>query len=1178
LWAHGLPGEEENRRKVRDLIMRNHVAPLLLAFLAADVVCASAQKRKGYIRGKQPSNEKEDRRRAFLHEIISVATGGDRGSDPARKLLIQPTNPPKPTRPPTRLPTRRPSGTPVGSGGVQTTAKPSLRPTTKDPTSEPTAKPTSKAPSKNPTLPPATPGPTADPNESTLGGDFSEIISDSGPADESTEANPSYWYQDSFADGCIFSRNYLPSMLLINSTEFPLLFESEEACCAVHVCGTATTADPTANPSNRPTTRDPTSKPSENPNTADPTANPSNRPSPEPTRQPTSGPSGKPTTESPTSNAPSNNPTSPPSTSRPTADPVENTARISPSLADDVPFDHPGTPTGESSETTATTASDESAAEVVEADDTSAETTVSASAEMTDPTTASNESTTPASKESTAGTTVPATSDTERTKTSTANNGLTTQANEAETTVSATGNVQTSLSPAQFCKATGDAGDALMESYSGVMDRMKDNDDEYFSALGFKADSEKDRKLFFSSLIDHEVMCCKLFNCEYWIPNIDGTDCEFGRPEQWMFDDDYRAFLLFESQDDCCIENYCTMTTTSTSAAIASSSAASSIAPPVSSEAATTDSPQSSTSAVSSMSDSATDDDPSTTTSTPGDSSVTDSMSDGSLVESVEKWYFASLIEGHEGDLRCVLGTGYTSSWIASQPSLLFDSKETCCSGTDNDAFDCEDDVDSTSSTQQLSTVASKADVDSTTVAEVGDSTDSVTSSVGPISDSMTITKTPASSMVTTTTVNDSPPGSDSPETDPATSAKWYFASLIEGHEDVRRCVLGSDYTSSWIAYQPSLLFDSEEACCAGAGNGAFDCEEEEAQLSGDAHIEEVHPTASPSSRPSAKPSPLPTHDPTSEPTSRPSEIPTKKPTDHPTSNPTNNPTAKPSSLPTYPPTKEPTNWPSNSPVGAVLYWIPDVSQDSNECIFSEPPKWMLEDEFKPYYLYESREDCCMSRPCGEVPAATANPTANPTTLPPSSNPSGPPTVTPRDTGDKWYPKALFERNGVGCELGKAYADTVGLMERFYETEEECCAAWPDLCLTSTPTTRTWYPKKWWPKAFDEPGVSGCEYSKNYEGIPLLSNYLYISSGSCCDAWPDLCEESKYVTTSTTTTTTTSTTAGVWTPKKWYPRRYVDGNWGCVLDRDWRQYEVPTSELFISMGKCCDFTNDCTVN
>ena len=98
---------------------------------------------------------------------------------------------------------------------------------------------------------------------------------------------------------------------------------------------------------------------------------------------------------------------------------------------------------------------------------------------------------------------------------------------------------------------------------------------------------------------------------------------------------------------------------------------------------------------------------------------------------------------------------------------------------------------------------------------------------------------------------------------DSSATAKWYFANFIEDHEDVLRCLLGTDYTSSWIAYQPSLLFDSEEACCAGAMNGAFDCEEEEAPLSGDAHLEEVHLTISPSSRPSAKPSPAPTHDPT---------------------------------------------------------------------------------------------------------------------------------------------------------------------------------------------------------------------------------------------------------------------------------------------------------------------------
>ena len=40
---------------------------------------------------------------------------------------------------------------------------------------------------------------------------------------------------------------------------------------------------------------------------------------------------------------------------------------------------------------------------------------------------------------------------------------------------------------------------------------IRDDDDDYFSALGFKADSGKDdRKLFFSNLIDHEVMCCQV--------------------------------------------------------------------------------------------------------------------------------------------------------------------------------------------------------------------------------------------------------------------------------------------------------------------------------------------------------------------------------------------------------------------------------------------------------------------------------------------------------------------------------------------------------------------------------------------------------------------------------------------------------------------------------------------
>jgi len=47
------------------------------------------------------------------------------------------------------------------------------------------------------------------------------------------------------------------------------------------------------------------------------------------------------------------------------------------------------------------------------------------------------------------------------------------------------------------------------------------------------------------------------------------------------------------------------------------------------------------------------------------------------------------------------------------------------------------------------------------------------------------------------------------------------------------------------------------------------------------------------------------------------------------------------------------------------------------------------------------------------------------------------------------------------------------------------------------------------------PGASGCEYSANYQYVPSVMPYLYISSTSCCNAWPDLCEESKYATTTT---------------------------------------------------------------
>lgn len=102
---------------------------------------------------------------------------------------------------------------------------------------------------------------------------------------------------------------------------------------------------------------------------------------------------------------------------------------------------------------------------------------------------------------------------------------------------------------------------------------------------------------------------------------------------------------------------------------------------------------------------------------------------------------------------------------------------------------------------------------------------------------------------------------------------KWYFNALIEGHNGDRRCVYGTEYTSSWIAQHASLyLFDTQASCCKGSDNHAFDCVDYDpttAQLS-----------SSPSSRPSTKPSDLATTSrPSQHPSSRPSDSPTKKPT-----------------------------------------------------------------------------------------------------------------------------------------------------------------------------------------------------------------------------------------------------------------------------------------------------------
>ena len=146
-------------------------------------------------------------------------------------------------------------------------------------------------------------------------------------------------------------------------------------------------------------------------------------------------------------------------------------------------------------------------------------------------------------------------------------------------------------------------------------------------------------------------------------------------------------------------------------------------------------------------------------------------------------------------------------------------------------------------------------------------------------------------------------------------------------------------------------------------------------------------------------------------------------------------------------------------------------NEAGTDCVFMTLPQNMLDDVD---WLFETRDDCCAVGNCPEnaVPVTsapssqpTANPTRRPSSRPATQSPSSRPTAepvtpaasSPEDVPDRWYPMAFVESGAMGCEYGKAYADTLGLVERNYDSNDECCAAWPELCYITTSTTRTSY-------------------------------------------------------------------------------------------------------------------------
>lgn len=103
-------------------------------------------------------------------------------------------------------------------------------------------------------------------------------------SDNDENSDPSYWYP--IPRTCIFSNDYPPYMSMLNSTRYPFLSNSKEACCANYSCDDVSISTPA------PTEDAPNQTPSPSPGSTSLTPT---------SREPTSG---SPTSGSPTSGSP----------------------------------------------------------------------------------------------------------------------------------------------------------------------------------------------------------------------------------------------------------------------------------------------------------------------------------------------------------------------------------------------------------------------------------------------------------------------------------------------------------------------------------------------------------------------------------------------------------------------------------------------------------------------------------------------------------------------------------------------------------------------------------------------------------------------------------------------------------------------------------------------------------
>ena len=316
-----------------------------------------------------------------------------------------------------------------------------------------------------------------------------------------------------------------------------------------------------------------------------------------------------------------------------------------------------------------------------------------------------------------------------------------------------------------------------------------------------------------------------------------------------------------------------------------------------------------------------------------------------------------------------------------------------------------------------------------------------------------------------------------------AAPLRWYFAPVLVGPSPLV-CVLGDGYASSWISdYPETFLFGTEDECC-----DEFDCVDAPSTGRDGAGTEPTVPVIS------VDPTEVTIMDPPTFPVAT-----TTDPTE---------PTTEADGG-GVPATKTPDRWYPSAFVEAgalgceyggahvstlglarrnyategeccdawpelcatIREWRWISNEVGEDCVFVNLPKIMVDVN----WLFDTREGCCAVSTCTEdedptVPVISVDPTEvtmDPPTFPvaTTTDPTEPTTeadgggVPATKTPDRWYPSAFVEAGALGCEYGMAYIDTLGLEERNYDSKNECCAAWPELCSITTPTTRSNYYK-----------------------------------------------------------------------------------------------------------------------